>query len=666
MKKFLFSIGFLLTICGVVFYLCGQIQTIPRSETKIKLAARRSSVQVNHYIPVIKVSYTNPLPKDQPFDRAVLNEVMEAKLSELREALEKLIDEKVRSVEKYETSLTLIEMYGHEPKSRTEIPIGALKGVPEWARFPEKVLLVYKVEKKEVSPWEKENEKDISAISETTGVSISKAKEMLLKIKSEGYTVSKEAISEESEVKLLWFSSGWDASYPTTLAWKVYVEGEEINRITGYDPRGILKVKPIPEDKRVYVSAGYIDLKSQFKPESSEVRTLKNQIETLEKSQKDLEKEKSDLEEKLKGDEKAIKRDITHVTWNDVAYGYVKLEVSWWMSKSSGIFLGNSKVRDKMEGVCSTWGRNTYNVLGQDAGFVLTNAHVAQQGLFTEIYVSKDKEIMMIIGPGEPSIRYTPESDTYGSPAFTLAVDKSFVYSPDYDCAVLVTSKVIGFEDNRVFLGDSDKVDHGTRVITVGNPSGFQKFTSEGVVSNVSQPFLHGISGGWKGEALKHNPNLLRPSMWIDAPIGIGGTSGSGVWALEGSQKGKVISLRNAGLVVMAEISTWENSDYYPEAGKWLDGENIGSSGLVKNISPDQKKLLFQHCSYRDAEYNPISQSDDKPLKVAIDEIYYVHQRVAGMNMAVPINAIKMYLQERGIDPKEFGWEGLTKKYWEK
>jgi len=659
------QLSFLILIAVSVLVGCGQSAVLPKSESDIKLAARRSSVQINHYIPVIKVSYTEPLPKDQPFDRAILDEIMEKRLVELREALEKMMDEKVKPVERYESSLTSVEMYGHDSKSRTEVPIGALSGVPEWARYPEKVLVVYKTEKKEISPWDKEAEKDVLAISETAGVSISKAREMLSKIKSEGYTVSKEEVTEESEVKLLWFSSGWDASYPTTLGWKIYVEGEENNLVTGYDSRGILKVKPIPEGKRVYVCAGYIDLKSQYKPEPSEVKSLKDQIEQLEKSKETLEKEKSALEEKLKEDEKPIKRDITHATWNDVAYGIVKLEVSWWMSKASGVFLGNAKVREKMEGYCSTWGRNTYSVLGQDAGFVLTNAHVAQQGLFTEIYVSKDKEIMMIIGPGEPSIRYTPESDTYGSPAFALAVDKSFVYSPDYDCAVLVTSKVPGFENNKAILGDSDRVNHGTRVITVGNPSGFQKFTSEGVVSNVSQPFLEGVPGGWKGDALKANPYLLRPSMWIDAPIGIGGTSGSGVWALEGPEKGKVISLRNAGLVVAEYVSEAKEESFKPPA-VFEEGEGLGVSGFIKNITADQKKTLFQHYSYRDAAYKPISQADDKPLKAAIDEVYYVYQRVAGMNMAVPINAIKMYLQERGIDPKGFGWEGLSREYWEK
>lgn len=661
-KVFIGILIILLLIFGVVFIPNKGEMPYKRSESEIKLAARRASVQVNNYLPIIKVSFTTPLPKDQPFDRSVMDEVLESKLSELQERLEKLMDEKVKPVEKYEASLTSIEMYGHEPKSRSEIPIGSLKGVPEYARYPEKVLVVYKTDKKDISPWDKEAEKDVLAISETAGVSISKAKEMLTRIKSEGYTVSKEAISEESEVKLLWFRGSWDASYPTTLDWKVYLEGEECNLITGYDPRGILSVKTIPEGKRVYVSAGYIDLKSEFKPESSEVKSLKGDIERLEKAKEELQKEKADLEAKLKKDEKPYKRDISKATWGDLMYGIIKLEVSWWMSQASGVFLGNSKTRQDMESYSY---KGMHNIYPEEAGFVLTNAHVARMAIAADLFVSKDKEVMVIIGPGIPSVRYTAESDAFGSPAFLLAIDNSFVFSPDYDCAIMVTSKVPQYSQYAAVLGDSDRVVQGTKIVTVGNPSGFQKFASEGIVSNVSQPFIHAMQD--KGEALKHNPYLLRPSMWLDAPIGIGGVSGSGVWALEGTERGKVISLRNSGLVVFAGVSEWTGEDFRVEGVKYADGEDIGASGFIKDITPEQRKAIFRNHPYREASFIEPGKVKDESVKLAMDSsYYYVGQRVAGMNMAVPINAIKTYLQERGIDPKEFGWEGLSKGYWEK
>ena len=39
---------------------------------------------------------------------------------------------------------------------------------------------------------------------------------------------------------------------------------------------------------------------------------------------------------------------------------------------------------------------------------------------------------------------------------------------------------------------------------------------------------------------------------------------------------------------------------------------------------------------------------------------------VTGMSAAIPINKVKAYLQERGINPDDFGWESVEKEYWEK
>ena len=40
--------------------------------------------------------------------------------------------------------------------------------------------------------------------------------------------------------------------------------------------------------------------------------------------------------------------------------------------------------------------------------------------------------------------------------------------------------------------------------------------------------------------------------------------------------------------------------------------------------------------------------------------------KVAGLNGAVPINGIKRYMQERGLDPMHFGFEGVKPKYWQR
>ena len=105
----------------------------------------------------------------------------------------------------YNQYLTDLEVFGHQPTSRTHVPIGSLAGVPKWALFPERILTVYKIDKQEVSEWEKESEKDVLSISEVAEVSISKAKSILSKLRTEGYSVSKDVESIDDEIELLYF-----------------------------------------------------------------------------------------------------------------------------------------------------------------------------------------------------------------------------------------------------------------------------------------------------------------------------------------------------------------------------------------------------------------------------------------------------------------------------
>ena len=649
-----------IVLIGSVYFSDLFPKAVRADDSEIKLAARRASVQVQMYIPVMKVSFTHPLDKDKEFNHNVLTEALAAAEEKLKEYMDGKIKEEIEKGErpKYESSLTTIEDYVYEPKSKTNIPIGALRGVPKWAKFPERILVAYKTEKKDISPYSESAEKDVLAISETTGVSISKAKEMLTRIQSEGYTVSKEEVSESSEVVLLWFSSGWSDKYPSTLPWEVKVEGTDANIISGYS-NGILATKPIPDDKKVYVKAGYFDLKSEFKEKPAEVERQEKDVEQLRKDKKDLEKK---LEKATKEEDKPYKRDIRTVTYQDLVYGVIKLEVFWWMSGASGVYLGNTDVRKEM----SSW---TYfgltNITYQKGGFVLTNAHVASAGLKQEIWISEDNETMYIVGPGYPSIRYTQHSDSFGSPAHMLAVDGSVVYSNDYDCAVYVTTAIPGHEKNRAIMGDSGKVKDGTRIVMVGNPSGFQKFSTEGIVSNADYPT------GNAGEWFKKNIRAFKPTMWVDAPIGAGGTSGSGIWALEGSQAGKVISLHNSGIhlgIMVSEIKE-ENFVFGRSAGMSLEAED--DSGLIMNITQEKKDRLFKRYPYRDArfdkKYNDIQRKtpEDTFVKMMEDK-YYVMVRMDGMSAGVPINDVKAYLQERGIDPEVFDFEGVNQNYWVK
>jgi len=276
--------------------------------------------------------------------------------------------------------------------------------------------VVYKVEKTEITEWEKQYEKDILAISELANVSPTQARGIISRLRVEGYSISKEEVDVEQGVTLLWFDDGWDDPYPLTLEWQVVVEGTEENIIMGYDPRGVLIVKPIPEKsvgelKRVMVGAGYFDLKDEYKPKTEVEKALEGEVKILKEA---LGKQKKE--------EEVDKRDIGKATWADVTYGTVKVEEFWVMSAASGVFLGNMKAREAFGGEQS-YGGQVHDIWGEKKGVVLTNAHVAQASLNLKIYVSKDKEVMWVFFPATAMVRYTQDSDLYGSPAQILTID---------------------------------------------------------------------------------------------------------------------------------------------------------------------------------------------------------------------------------------------------
>jgi hypothetical protein len=634
------------------------------TDHEVKLRARRASVQPVFYIPVLKVWFSTPLEEDKEVKRSQLEKILQEKI---QEALEK--ERELQKIDKYETRITEIDVWGYQPRSKTEIPLRAF--APDYVKFPEKVLVVYKTEKKDIMEWEKEYEKDVLAISEIANVSPRVAKSIVSRLRAEGYSISKESIAKESEIELLWFDDGWDDNYPITLSWSVEVEGTNQNIITGYDPfRAVLIVKPIPDDmgeiKRVHVKAGYLDLLAQYKPKSKEILDLEKEVERYRKKER----------ENMK---KPPKRDISKATWNDVRMGTVNVEQFWVMTAASGIFLGNMQVSNEIEGFTSYWGGARQYVLPKSKGVVLTNAHVAVNAIKFTVYISKDKEVMYIIYPGDPFIRYTQDSDYFGSPAQLLTDYGAPILSSDFDTALMVTTQVPQYEQYKAILGDSDKVKEGDEVIMVGNPMYLQKFLTRGVVSNKSYDIMKSfLVDRWLNEGIsKRLFNWARnSSFWFDTPIGIGGTSGSGVWAMSGSEKGKVIALHNMGMVQPTAIS------YAKRISKDAEDPNIdmdidididiesfnNDKRLIRLSAKDMRKFLFQNYSYRDAKFAfNISWKrdiDEEFLKALQEHGAYVD--VSGMNAGIPINTVKRFLQERGIDPENFGWKGVSKEYWEK
>lgn len=668
MKRLLIPFLIIVFLFGCDFDGFKEALRFDNSDSEIQLAARRASVQVLMYTPAIKISYTSPLAKDVEFTKETLDKAIEAAEEKLKEYLEEKIRTEIEkeNAPRYETNLTSVEDYAYNPKSKTNIPIGALSDVPGWAKFPERILVAYKTEKKDISPWAKEAEKDVLAISEVAGVSISKAKEMLSKIQSEGYTVSKESVSKDSDVVLLHFTPGWSDSYPTTLNWEVKVEGDDCNIITGYN-NGVIETRPIPDGKKVYVKAGYFDLKDEFKPKLDEIKRLEREVKRLEIDKKEL---NDKLEKATRKETKPWKRDIRNATFYDLRTGTIKLEIFWFMGGGSGVYLGNTDLDNRMEG----WNyRNFRNVENKSGALILTNAHVVKAGMTQEIWISADNEVMYIVGPGFPSIKYTQHSDSFGSPASILAMDGTPVLSVDYDCAIYVTTPVHGHENNKAVLGDSDKVKTGTRVVMVGNPAMFQKFSTVGIISNVDYPPVNaGILRG---------VGSLKPTQWIDAPIGAGGTSGSGVWALDGSQRGKVVSLHNSGMMSGVWVSKLKTENDFYDIGEayniaWNELPtteevlNYSSSKII-NISKEQKEKLFKNYTYQDAvfdlKYRDIERkTPDAPFVKMMEDKYYVMVRMDGMSAGIPINGVKAYLQERGIDPDIFKFKGVDNSYWVK
>ena len=631
----------------------------------VRMLARRASVQTVFHVPVLHISFTTPLAEPEKLTPDKVKEMLEEEqkkvVKQINEAVEKYSEEQKK--DRYETSLTDLEKWGYEPKSKTFIPLGAF--APKWAKFPENILVVCKIEKKEISPWEKEYEDDVLTISETANVSPSQAKTILANIKSKGYSITKEEIKKADEIELLYFSS-WTDAYPRTLDWKVTLEGEDNNMIIGYDPRGILEVKPIPDDKKVYVKAGYFDLKDEFKETPTEILNLRKQLETI-KGNLETANEEIDRLKKEANKKPESKRDITQATFWDLKLGTIKLEEFYFMTASSGIFLGNMDVRKEMATWAHFrgWGDYSNSINPKKAAVILSNAHVVDQAMTFMFMVDNDKENMWIIFPGAPSIRHTKHSDYYGSPAWVLGINQTPVISTDCDAGILLSTPIPAYEQYKAVLGNSDNVKPGDEIVTVGNPIGMQKFTTQGVISNTNYSMLDSLDGAYFLKYLINNKPayswMLNSNFWIDATIGIGGVSGSGVWATEGSETGKVVAIRNMGMITRFSRAT----SVTPVNIDALDYDKLPDN--VAGINKNHFKYLFDsgkpNTGYSQTFDGFLDSYPD--FKEVYDKQYGGHMAVAGMNGCIPINYVKTFLQERGLDPAHFKWDGLKDNYWE-
>lgn len=665
-KKYAAIVGGLILL---VFFVYFGIGSSAPSISAIKEEARRASVQPLFDVPILRASFAYPLQEEDPLDRRDLERLIEhheksraEMLVEIEARIEAAIQEEraFQSRPRHRSYLTDLDVYGVEPYGGARVPLGAI--APEGARFPECVLVVYEIETTELSPW---NEHDVMVISEQANVSPKAAREILSRLQMEGYSVSKGEVESDAEVALLHFRSGWGDPNPVVLKWSVTLEGHPGNLLTGYDPRGILEVRTTPEGRTVRVQAGYFELLDEYKPKASELIQAEKEIEDL---KAELARKEAEWAEQIKALKEALedkkdpsKRDITRATMLDVISGRVKLELLWFRTAASGISLGSHPVQEGMS-TDRFWDVDVLGIGFEERSFILTNAHVAEMAITYRAMASKDREVMWIQLPALAKMRHTRDSDMHGSPASLLAIDGQPVSSWDYDCAVMVSNQVPGY-DHSVQLGDSDEVREGDEVVAVGNPSMMQKFLTEGVVSNTDYTIMkshlmdRSLSRGYIHRGLYNW--LLNSNFWIDTPIGIGGVSGSGVWATSGSQAGKVIALRNMGM----------------GSADGLFSAPAGEGGVID-------PAVFQGSPHKGLRLESLTKdhwrdclslsSDGVRFSMTADEFFQEHPsftllsrgRVSGMSGGIKINFIKRYLQERGLDPAFFGWDGADESYW--
>ena len=675
-KRIFIMLGVFIFIPIVTFVLCKRYNISPQdvytTEYKVKTHARRAAVETCFYHPVMKATFVEPIAEEEVKKPLTKKEIRELVDEQVEAANAKREEEFVADTDKYKGSLTDIDEWGELGESRTFIPLGAF--APDWARFPQKVLVAYKTEKKEITAWEKEYEKDVLIISELANISPTAAKATIVTLRASGYSLTKTDIDKTSEVTLLHYRGGWDNSYPETLNWKVSYAGEEANLIVGYDIRGILEVKPLADDKIIHIEAGYYDLMDQYKPKSNDMLRLEMDKERLETEAEAKDKRIQELLDEAWEKEKKEypKRDISQVTWLDVIGGTVKIEQFWMISGGTGVFLGNTQVKKDISGWDGrSYGWYGHDLRGKNKGVVMTNAHVAMSAMKFSVEVTEDLEEMWIMYPGIPFVRYTQNSDMMGSPAELLYYDQEPVMTMDFDVALLVTSQVPAYEKHRALLGNSSQVRNGDKVIMVGNPALNQKFMTEGIVSNVSYSALNSKAADWwlyEGIPRGVYNWILNSNFWIDTPIGTGGTSGSAVWAMQGSEKGKVVALHNMGLVTSTSVA---NRFPFDEKGKGLNVKGLGIdadvSTLFSIVAKENGKKMFANYSYKDAKFSMnMDKFKEKEPGIEITELCGGRVDISGMNGAIPIDKVKQYLQERGIDPDQFGWKELSDEYWEK
>ena len=103
------------------------------------------------------------------------------------------------------------------------------------------------------------------------------------------------------------------------------------------------------------------------------------------------------------------------------------------------------------------------------------------------------------------------------------------------------------------------------------------------------------------------------------------------------------------------------------KASKWYLLTGADDDTLITVMAKENGEKLFSNFSYKDAKFDMTMEDfEKKEPSIKVTKLCGGRVSVSGMNGAIPINSVKMFLETRGIDPNYFGWELAPESYWEK
>ena len=116
-------IGSLIVLVGlaILFLLTVNPMTIRGDPPDIRAMARQASVQTVFHVPVLHAYFTTPLPEPDILTAEKVKEMLEQEQAVIEKKIDAAIEKckEEQKADHYSTSLTNLEKWGYEPKSKT-------------------------------------------------------------------------------------------------------------------------------------------------------------------------------------------------------------------------------------------------------------------------------------------------------------------------------------------------------------------------------------------------------------------------------------------------------------------------------------------------------------------------------------------------------------------